>query len=260
MITCKVGVSMKMRFSLGLAVLLAAGAIHPWGYGLAQRTSSQSATRRGDALLYSQNFNSYKNGTLPPGWWVEGGESVYVQNGHLLVNADPKAKNGPGHVATVWLRKEFSGNIQVDFDAHVVSSSTDVNNINFFLYFTHPGNEALYDTRKQRTDGSYRSYFNLNGYIFTYLKDDPTKDVARFRLHRCPGFELIAQKFAFHNRQGETYHITITKRGKDLAFAVDGKVYLRATDDKYNWTKGYIGFRTYQTDLWFDNLQVKRLR
>jgi hypothetical protein len=190
---------------------------------------------------------------------VEGGESVSVKDGHLLVNADPKMANAPGHVATVWLKKEFSGNIQIDFDAHVVSSSTDVNNINFFLYFIHPGNTTLYDTRDLRANGSYRSYFDLNGYIFTFLKDDPKKDVARFRLHRCPGFELIAQNFAYHNRQRETYHVTITKRDKNLTFAVNGTVYLRATDDKYNWTNGYIGFRTYQTDLWFDNLEVKRL-
>jgi hypothetical protein len=241
------------------AVLLGLGTILSLGYGLAQNRSTQSASRNRAKILYSENFNSDKNGVLPSGWWVEGGQSVYVENGRLLVNADPKAGNGPGHVATVWLKKEFSGNIQIDFDAHVVSSSSDVNNINFFLYFTHPGNETLYGTRNLRSNGSYRSYFDLNGYIFTYLKDDPKKDVARFRLRRCPGFELMTEKFAYHNRQGETYHLTITKRGKKLTFAVDGKVYLRATDDKYNWSKGYIVFRTYQTDLWFDNVQVKRL-
>ena len=79
-------------------------------------------------------------------------------------------------------------------------------------------------------------------------------------MRRCPGFELIDQRITYNSRQGETYHITITKRGKDLSYAVDGTVYLRATDDKYDWTKGYIGFRTFDSDVWFDNLTVRRLR
>ena len=126
------------------------------------------------------------------------------------------------------------------------------------MYFH--GVSTLYDTLNLRKDGNYHSYFDLNGYIFTFLRDDPKKDLARFRVHRCPGFELVAQKFAFQSRKGVTYRVTITKRGKNLTFAVDGKIYLRATDDKYDWSKGYIGFRTYQTDLWFDNLEVRRLR
>lgn len=247
------------HFLFRSAALLGLGTILPLQYGLAQNGSAQNVSQKNGKILYSENFNDYKNGTLPPGWWVEGAQSVSVENGRLLVKADPKDQNGPGHVATVWLNKEFSGNIQIDFDAHVVSSSSDVNNINFFLYFTHPGNETLYGTRNLRPNGSYRRYFDLNGYIFTFLRDDPKKDVARFRLRRCPGFELMTEKFAYHNRQGETYHITITKRGKELTFAVDGKVYLHAMDNKYNWSKGYIGFRTYQTDLWFDNLQVNQL-
>lgn len=212
-------------------------------------------------VLYSENFNNYKDGTLPPDWWVEGGQSVYVENGHLRVNADPKLTKGPGYVATVWLKQQFSGNIQIQFDAHVISSTIDTNNINFFLYFSDPDTEkTLYGTRNLRLDGLYDRYFDLNGYIFTFLKPPGARsDLARFRLRRCPGFELVAQRFAGHSRPGKTYRIAIAKRGEELTFTVDGTVYLRAFDHKYKWTKGLIGFRTFQTDLWFDNLQVRRL-
>jgi hypothetical protein len=227
-----------------------------------QAIFGQSGTQNTEKVLYSENFNNYKDGTLPPDWWVEGGQSVYVENGHLRVNADPKLTKGPGYVATVWLNKEFSGDIQIQFDAHVISSTIDTNNINFFLYFNDPEKgRTLSGTRNLRLDGLYDHYFSLNGYIFTFLRPPHAKtDLARFRLHRCPGFELMAQKFASHSRPGETYQITITKRGRELTFSVDGTEYLRASDDKYNWTRGFIGFRTFQTDLWFDNLLVKRLK
>jgi len=226
-----------------------------------QTISGQNGTQDTGRVLYSENFDNYKDGTLPPGWWVEGGQSVYVENGHLRVNADPKLTKGPGYVATVWLKKEFSGDIQIQFDAHVISSTIDTNNINFFLYFSNPEKgKTLYGTRNLRLDGLYDHYFDLNGYIFTFLRPPRAKtDLARFRLHRCPGFELIAQRFAGHSRSGEIYHIAIAKRGEELTFIVDGTVYLHAFDHKYKWTRGFIGLRTFQTDLWFDNLQVRRL-
>jgi hypothetical protein len=117
----------------------------------------------------------------------------------------------------------------------------------------------MYETRNFRLDGMYIHYHNLNGYIFTFLKAPDDKDHARFRLRRCPGFEVIDEDFAYQNHKGKTYHIAITKQGNKLTYAVDGKVYLQAVDKKYNWSKGLMGFRTYQTVVWFDNLEVVRL-
>lgn len=217
--------------------------------------------KKNETVIFTENFNSYKEGELPSGWWVEGGQAVFVQNGHLLVKADPEKKHGSGYVATVWYHRQFSGDIRIQFDAHVVSSTIDANNINFFLFYSNPSESAtMYSTRNLRLDGSYNHYKNLNGYIFTYLNasgDNTGK--ARFRMRRCPGFELIDENFAYQNSKGKTYHITVTKIGDELAFAVDGKVYLKKRDKKYNWEKGLIGFRTYQTILWFDNLKVVSL-
>ncbi|MEO6829273.1 MAG: DUF6250 domain-containing protein, partial [Acidobacteriaceae bacterium] len=203
--------SMKKKSLFSFAVLLVVTSANSWSLLQAQDTAGRNARGSG-SVLYSENFNGYRNGTLPQGWWTEGGQSVSVENGHLLVNADPKAKRGAGYVATVWLKKQFSGNIQIQFDARVVSSSIDTNNINFFLYFTQPGkDETLYSTRNLRLDGEYDHYYDLNGYIFTFVNPPNSKtNLTRFRLRRCPGFELLDQKFAHHSRQGETYHITIT--------------------------------------------------
>ncbi len=224
--------------------------------------AQKAVSQKGGAVLYAEDFNSYKDGELPSGWWAEGGQAVYVKEGHLVIKADPQKKKGPGYVATVWCKRQFSGNIKVQFDAQVISSTIGVNNINFFLYFSYPDSTlTMYETRNFRLDGLYSHYHNLNGYIFTYLKPPKVKtDKARFRMRRVPGFELIDENFAYQNIKGKTYHIAITKKGIRLSFYVDGKKYLQAKDNKYNWTKGLIGFRTYQSVIWIDNLKVTRLK
>jgi hypothetical protein len=214
-----------------------------------------------ERVLLSENFDSYEDGERPSGWWMEGGEDYFVENGRLHIKSDPSTERAPGYVATVWNEKKFSGDVRVEFDAHVTASSLDVNNINFFLLYSHPAPDStLYETRNTRADGGYGYYHELNGYIFTFVQSDESDESnnARFRMRRCPGFELIDENHAFESRPGKTYHVSITRRGDNLSYAVDGTAYLQATDEKYNWTDGLMGVRTFHTDLWVDNLRVTR--
>jgi hypothetical protein len=195
-------------------------------------------------------------------WWAEGAEKVWVQDGRLHVKADPP-KGQPGNVCTVWCRKEFGGNLRVEFDCQVIESLGDANNVNFFLCYSDPSGKPLYETRETRADAAYKKYHDLNGYIFTFLNDAKGEGgrypdgsaKARFRMRRCPGFKLIAETFDYHCRRGVTYHVVITKKAGDLTFAVDGKVYMKARDEN-PLAKGLIGLRTYQTYLWWDNIKV----
>ena len=221
---------------------------------------------KGDVLLFA-DFSACEEGSAPPeDWWVEGGEKVWIEDGHIRVKANPAEKGQPGHVATVWHRQVFPGDIQVDFDSHVIDSTIDANNINFFMLYTDPEGKPLLETRASRESSAYNLYHVLNGYIFTYLNDfhgeaDPYDDGSakgRMRMRRCPGFELMTETYAYHCRKGVTYHVTITKRGGDITFAVDGKVYLQEHDDN-PWAEGLIGLRTFQTDLWWDNIKVTEL-
>ena len=213
-----------------------------------------------ESILYSENFDAYQNGdTLPEGWWVEGGEKVWIEDGHIRVKADPPEKNAPGYVCTVWYNQAFSGNVQVDFDARVLSSTINSNNINFFLFYTDPNGRPLLDTKEDRADGAYRHYHALNGYIFTFLNAGPDKDnKARMRMRRCPGFELLTETYDYHCRENVTYHVTITRKDGQLTLAVDGTVYLKEKDPD-PWPEGLIGLRTYHTDLWYDMITVKKL-
>ena len=217
--------------------------------------------------LWFEDFEGHENGARPPeDWWVEGGERVWIESGHLRVKADPSGERDPGCVCTVWHQKPFKGDLRVEFDAHVVASSVDANNINFFLLYSDPAGTPLFDTRTDRADAAYPHYHKLNGYIFTFLNDaggegGPTPDgstKARFRMRRCPGFQLVDEAFDYHCRKGVTYHVTITKQDGQLTYAVDGKVFLNWNDDD-PLSEGHIGLRTFRTDLWWDNIQVEQL-
>ena len=216
-------------------------------------------------VLFFEDFEGYEDGSsLPADWWVEGGEKTWIEAGRLRVKANPDHQ--PGHVCTVWHRKPFFGNVRVEFDACVVHSTINANNINFFLLYSDPSGESLYESRASRADGGYQLYHNLNGYIFTFLNDrdggggryEDGATKARFRIRRCPGFRIMTETYGYHCRKGITYHMTIARRGSCLTFAVDGTVYLEGRDDS-PWTEGLIGLRTFQTDLWWDNIKVTEL-
>jgi len=240
-----------MRAALLITVSLA------WalcGVSFAQQQKGPAMSNQ--KLLFFEDFSRGMTN-----WWVEGGEKVWVQDDRLHV----KAERDPV-VCTVWCKQEFPGDVQVDFEAHVIRSPKEANNVNFFLCYSDPSGKPLYETRATRKTAGYRLYHQLNGHIFTFLNDfkkesgtypDGTTK-ARIRIRRCPGFRLMAETYGYHCRRGVTYHITIEKRGGDIRFAVDGKVYLRATDDR-PLGGGLLGLRTYATYLWWDNIRVTAL-
>ena len=227
---------------------------------LAGVTSAQqqkgTTMKEGNVLLHEDFSGGMDN------WWVEGGEKVWIEDGHLHV----KAENRPKHVATVWCKQKFPADVQVDFDAHVVSSPIEANNINFFLCYSDPSGTPLFETREARKTAGYRLYHGLNGHIFTFLNDFKKESgtypdgstKGRIRMRRCPGFRLMTETYDYHCKRGVTYNVTIKKRGGDITFAVDGKVYLKGKDDQ-PLGGGLLGLRTFATHLWWDNIRVTAL-
>ena len=228
--------------------------------GLAFSDQRQMIAESQENLLFFEDFSKDMNN-----WWVEGGDKVWIQNGRLYMKAEG-SKNLKSNVSTLWFKHVFPDDVHIEFDAHVISSPNNVNNINLFLSYSDPSGVPMYDTRQQRSSGKYTLYHQLNGYIFTFLNDVEGKggrysdgsSKARFRMRRCPGFQLIKENYGYNCRQGVTYHITITKRGNRLTYEVDGKVYLIAYDSK-PLPGGLIGLRTYSTFLWWDNIEIRKL-
>jgi hypothetical protein len=212
-------------------------------------------------VLFREDFESYAdNSTLPAGWWHEGSKAVRIEEGHLRVDANLDNNGEDYGASTVWLDRTFGGDIRVEFDARVLASDGAKNNVNFFFLFGDPSGRPLMQTRNERADGQYGKYHTLSGYVFTFLANgEPEK--ARFRMRDDPGFHLLQENFAYECKQNKTYHIAVTKRGGRITYAVDGAVYLDKIDDAANpeHTSGILGFRTWHTDLWWDNLKVTEL-
>lgn len=198
-------------------------------------------------------------------WWVEGGHEVRVEGGRLVVRADRPETEG-GSVCTVWCRTPHPADFTLEMDAHVLKSAVDANNINLFVCFSDPGGRPLYETRESRRSAAYNLYHGLNGNIITFLNDrtaeggrhEDGSTKGRVRIRRCPGFELLAETFTGRCRQGETYHITVTKHGGLIVYSVDGRELLRAEDPQPR-GGGLLGLRTWATELWWDNIRLRAL-
>ena len=187
------------------------------------------------------------------GWWSEGGEKIWAENGRIFIKADNPAVPG-GAVATVWFRQPHPADFQLDVDAHVISSTIGANNINLFFCYTDPAGRPLEETRETRRNAEYDLYHKLNGYIVTFLNDAGT---ARVRMRRNPGFQLMNEVHRGQCRAGETYHLRVVKRGGAIEFWVDGEKMLEGRDPQ-PLGEGLLGLRTYRTYLWWDNLKVSR--
>jgi hypothetical protein len=196
-------------------------------------------------------------------WWVEGGEKVWVEGGKLNVKADNPALPGGG-MATVWLRTPHPADFRLEFDAHVVASTIDTNNINLFFSYSDPSGAPLESTRQLRQTAGYNLYHKLNGYIITFLHEQDPRGTAssdpsakaRIRIRRDPGFNLLAETHSYNCRKGVTYHMVVVKRGGEIVFSVDGNELLRGTDP-HPLGGGLLGLRTYRTWLWWAHIRLQ---
>lgn len=204
--------------------------------------------------IFKETFN-YPDGALPAGWWSEGCPAE-IRDGRLYVDADTSSSR----MATIWLDRNISGNFQIDYDVHVVSSSDKANNINTFLLYTDPNGRHLRSTANERASGNYNLYHKLNGYIFTHLANGDEENT-RFRFRDNPGFNLLQENFGGDNRIGKTYHVKIIREGNHFQYWVDDRKGIDMVDDQFNAAhkEGLFGFRTWHTALWWDNLVITKL-
>jgi len=157
--------------------------------------------------------------------------------------------------------------VEIRVNVCVVSSSVGTNNMNLFLSYGTRDGASLWDTRGERANGDYRHYHDLDGYIFTFIRDwkytgemrhEDGEPPARYRMRRCPGFNLLTEKFGDRCEAGKVYGLVIRKNEGQLSFAIDGETILEATDPS-PLAGGHFGFRTFRTELWWSDLEVWEL-
>lgn len=207
-----------------------------------------------EAVIFEEHFE-HPDGPLPRGWWSEG-DVAEIRNGRLYVNAN----TGRFRQSTIWLDSAFSGDLRVEYDVCVLASADHANNMNFFFLYSDPSGAPLNGSRQTREAGSYSGYHGLNGYIFTNVAGGDAMP-ARFRFRDCPGFNLVAENRAYESKQRTVYHVAIEKRGNRFTYGIDGNIVLDAVDDRFNppHDRGLMGFRTWHTELWWDNFIVATL-
>jgi len=212
-----------------------------------------ACTSHGQVVL-EERF-SYPDGGLPSAWWYEG-NAAEIKDGHLFVDADTDSFR----VSTIWLDKQLSGNVMIEFDVQVVSSSDTANNINCFLFYSDPEGKPLRESREQRRNATYNHYHKLNGYIFTQLANGNPSN-GRFRFRDNPGFKLLEEQFGFECKKGKTYRVRIKKTDNRFQYWVNGE---KLCDTKHEagpvHEQGHFGFRTWHTALWWDNLVITQLK
>ena len=156
-------------------------------------------------VILSETFD-YPDGPLPANWWSEG-NAAEIKDGRLIMDADTAAYRA----STTWFDHKLSGNIRIEFDVRIESSSDTANNINCFLMYNDPEGKSLRESKDIRKDGVYNHYHKLNGYIFTFVANKNPYD-ARIRFRDNPGFNLLKEDFGAECKAGKTYHIKIEKR------------------------------------------------
>jgi len=207
-----------------------------------------------ETVLFREDF-SYPNGALPAHFWSEGCPGV-IRNGRLFIDADT---TGP-RASSVWLDKELKGDLSIEFDVFLLSSSDDANNINVFFMYQDPSGKPLVQSAGQRSDGLYSRYHKLQGYIFTNVTNGDTSNI-RYRFRENAGFRLVEQQQLKRTDRRDPIHIKIIKRGNRIQYWEGiNKIFDKTFTGKDKlYETGLFGFRTWHTALEIDNLTIKRI-
>jgi hypothetical protein len=191
-------------------------------------------------------------------WWAEGGKKVDQHRWGMQIDCDAPTPAEGSSVSVFNRRPLPAGDLVVDYTIQAMDDTgVPARNFNLLLNTDMPDGASLYQTRELRTDGDYKKYHQLNGYIFTFVNDN-TNDykTGRIRIRRCPGFELLAERQTDVIEAKKRYHIIIRKIGNTLSMEVNGKLMLKTVDEKGVWQGGYVGLRSWRSNLICMNFSV----
>lgn len=165
--------------------------------------------------------------------------SVAFENGQLHVDCTDEGG------VTVWTPREFPSDVLVEYTAtvHEPDEAVTSRNLNCFLAATDP-DEPLAD---QPRSGSYDDYHDFPNYIFTLTR-------THSRLRRDPGFEEVSGLMLGAQPDTE-YAVRVRKQAGRIVATVNGRVLHDWTDDDPHGA-GWVGLRTYNTDVTYDRWAV----
>ena len=200
--------------------------------------------------IYSCNFNhplrskhwSIEMDSLPQSF-------VSAHKGKLILNT----KGG----VTVWLKKELSGNYQIEYTRKVVMGNGEndrLSDLNMFWMATDPKNSNLF-TRK----GKFAEYDSLSLYYVGMGGNYNTS--TRFRKYQGNGVrEIVGENNAPSHllQPNKEYRIKIVVKNGTSYFWVDDECFFQYTDP-HPLTHGWFGFRSTWSHQEIDNLIIYKL-
>ncbi|OQB15586.1 MAG: Endoglucanase precursor [Firmicutes bacterium ADurb.Bin193] len=158
--------------------------------------------------------------------------------------------------STLWLKRNFEGDIYICYEAKVLEPDI-AGNLNFFFMARDLKGGNVWETKHS---GRYEEYHKTcNTYITTFVKKQPQKgEPGHARIRKDPGFALLAERMDFYTVPNKDYFIEIIKIGQNIEYRVNGETVTTAVDpNPYN--SGAIGFRTWCSNCEFNSLKVYAL-
>ena len=179
--------------------------------------------------------DAFERAELGPGWLDTSGQAR-IEAGKLHVTQ--------GYNKPVWLQRRLPNNVTVDLD---VMSKSPQGDIKIELF----GDGSSYDPDRNRYDPT--------GYVFVFGGWGNSQSIIGRLGEHDEG--VMTKRLEPPVVPGQTYHWTITRKDGRIDWSVDGKPFLSYQDgepltgDRH----GFLGFTNWETQVYFDNLQVRPL-
>ena len=181
-------------------------------------------------------------------WQLEGGKSMSVSDGNLVLESEPVETDGerdPNHLVC-WLKKEIPANFLLEFNLKPKDRKRGLN----IIFFNARGlnGESIFDPSLQKRNGIFKQYHSgdLNSYHVSYWAGD--RGFSNLRKNR--GFHLVAsgKDYIIEGEPGSFQTVQIYKQGERIRLIVNGIVALAFDDDGKTYGtvhthSGWIGLR-----------------
>ncbi len=197
-------------------------------------------------LFYENDFENAEDLSMDGDgeWWVE--------DSKLYIDDLTSELSG----MTVWVRKEMPSDIFIEFNAMTVPPK-NAGNINFFFAAKTLDGGFLPDAGFTGRYDQYHEESQLHILTFTG-KNDGYKIPGWTRLRRDPGFNLISEDMSRSTEVSVPYKIEIQKLGENIKVWINGEK-VHDVDSPNPLGGGCVGFRTWRTKLYFEDIKVYEL-
>lgn len=200
-----------------------------------------------DTVLFSENFDSYANGTLPSNWTISsdsGYTDITVQDGALVING----LGTDAQTRVVYVGPELINKSDYCFEADYTIIHSD----------TALTSSTRYSAMMFRAQSDIYPYY----YVTTRVRPGTNNELSIRNNSSTSSYQQIALAAPPAQQViGTTYHLKVVCRGATIQYFIDDSLIFNTTLDttgsSYSYlAAGTIGFTTSNLHVRFDNITV----